>query len=131
MYWMQSNALFLQVIKNPVSDHLPAGAKKLVMSFKADVIDAKKLIPEDEPVVLIVGSMAHGSVSCIQDIPILVSLSMSQYTMLLLCRLKARVFSEFQGQHAFCYIGPITWNSLPFAVHHAQTLRSFKSQLKT
>ena len=46
-----------------MSDHLPAGAKKYVMSFKADVIDPKTLIPEDGPVVLIVGAMAHGSVS--------------------------------------------------------------------
>ena len=38
---------------------------------------------------------------------------------------------KFQGQHTFSYIGPVTWNSLPFAVHHAQTLPSFKSQLKT
>ena len=57
------SSIFWQVIKNPVSDHLPAGAKKYVMSFKADVIDPKTLIPEDGPVVLIVGAMAHGSVS--------------------------------------------------------------------
>ena len=38
---------------------------------------------------------------------------------------------KFQGQRAFSYIGPVTWNSLPFAVRHAQTLPSFKSQLKT
>ena len=28
-------------------------------------------------------------------------------------------------------ISPVTWNSLPFAVRHAQTIPSFKSQLKT
>ena len=38
---------------------------------------------------------------------------------------------KFQGQRAFSCIGPVTWDSLPFAVRHAQTLPSFKSQLKT
>ena len=38
---------------------------------------------------------------------------------------------KFQGQRACSYIGPVTWNSLPFAVRHAQTLPSFNSQLKT
>ena len=40
---------------------------------------------------------------------------------------------KFQGQRAFSYIGPVTWNSLtlPFAIHHAQTLPSFKSKLTT
>ena len=35
------------------------------------------------------------------------------------------------GDGAFSDIGPVTWNSLPLAVRHAQTLPSFKSQLKT
>ena len=36
-------------------------------------------------------------------------------------------------ERTFSYIGPVsvTWNSLPFTVRHAQTLPSFKSQLKT
>ena len=38
---------------------------------------------------------------------------------------------QFQGQHAFFDTGPVIWNSLPFSVCHAQTLSSFKSQLKT
>ena len=38
---------------------------------------------------------------------------------------------KFQEQRAFSYIGPVTRNSLPFAVRHSQTLPSFKSQLKT
>ena len=29
---------------------------------------------------------------------------------------------KFQGQRTFSYIGPVTWDSLPFAVLHAQTL---------
>ena len=38
---------------------------------------------------------------------------------------------KFQGQCAFSYTGLIIWNRLPFSVRHAQTLSSFKSQLKT
>lgn len=54
----------LQVIKNPVTDHLPVGCQKLVMSFKApQVVDPKTLILKDEPVVVVIGAMAHGSVS--------------------------------------------------------------------
>ena len=36
-----------------------------------------------------------------------------------------------QGQRSLSYMGPVTWNSLPFSVRHADTLSSFKSQLKT
>ncbi|XP_076441459.1 ribosomal RNA small subunit methyltransferase NEP1-like [Babylonia areolata] len=57
------NTKLLKVIKNPVTQHLPAGVKKIVMSFKAsEVVDPKTLIPADEPVTLVVGAMAHGSV---------------------------------------------------------------------
>ena len=38
---------------------------------------------------------------------------------------------KFQGQCAFSYTGTVIWISLPFTVCHAQTLLSFKSQLKT
>ncbi|KAL4223325.1 18S rRNA pseudouridine methyltransferase [Mactra antiquata] len=53
----------LKVIKNPITDHLPVGCKKICMSFKAEqCVDPKTLVPSDEPVVLVVGAMAHGSV---------------------------------------------------------------------
>lgn len=61
--FMLALATFLQVIKNPVQDHLPAGCTKLATSVKGDLVDAKDLVPEDEPVVIVVGAMAHGSVS--------------------------------------------------------------------
>ena len=38
---------------------------------------------------------------------------------------------KFQGQCAFSYTGTVIWISLAFTVCHAQTLLSFKSQLKT
>lgn len=53
----------LKVIKNPVTDHLPTGCTKIATSFKADVIDPRELVPENEPVVIVVGAMAHGSLS--------------------------------------------------------------------
>ena len=36
-----------------------------------------------------------------------------------------------QGQRAFSYIGPVTWNSLPFSVRYSDTLPQFKNALKT
>lgn len=55
---------FLQVIKNPVSDHLPVGCLKIGTSFAASqVSDLRELVPAAEPVVIVVGAFAHGSVS--------------------------------------------------------------------
>lgn len=49
-----------QVIKNPVTDHLPTGCLKIGTSYHADkIVDVRKLAGE-EPVVLVVGAMAHG-----------------------------------------------------------------------
>lgn len=54
----------LKVIKNPVTNHLPVGCKKLVMSFSAQkVIHPRELVPADEPIAIVVGAMAHGQVS--------------------------------------------------------------------
>ena len=36
-----------------------------------------------------------------------------------------------QGQRAFSYIGPVTWNSLPLSIRDSDTLSKFKSSLKT
>ncbi|KAK3083255.1 hypothetical protein FSP39_017734, partial [Pinctada imbricata] len=53
----------LKVIKNPVTDHLPTGCKKIGTSFHVDkVSDVRDLVPKDEPVAFVVGAMAHGSV---------------------------------------------------------------------
>lgn len=61
----------LKVIKNPVSDHFPPGCRKLCSSFKAQrCVNAKELVPKDEangsadePIVIAVGAMAHGSLN--------------------------------------------------------------------
>jgi rRNA small subunit pseudouridine methyltransferase Nep1 len=54
-----------KVIKNPVTDHLPTGCLKIGTSYHAgEIVDVKKLAGE-EPVVLVVGAMAHGKVQWI------------------------------------------------------------------
>ncbi|XP_033628383.1 ribosomal RNA small subunit methyltransferase NEP1-like isoform X1 [Asterias rubens] len=53
----------LKVIKNPVSDHLPAGCKKIGTSFSATkCINPRELADTEEPVVVVIGAMAHGKV---------------------------------------------------------------------
>ena len=51
-----------KVIKNPITDHLPAGCLKIGTSYHADqVMDVRKYA-EDKPIVFVVGAMAHGKV---------------------------------------------------------------------
>ncbi|XP_041348904.1 ribosomal RNA small subunit methyltransferase NEP1-like [Gigantopelta aegis] len=53
----------LKVIKNPVIDHLPIGCTKLGLSFHADeCVSVRDIVPKEDPVVLVIGAMAHGSV---------------------------------------------------------------------
>ncbi|OWF40956.1 ribosomal RNA small subunit methyltransferase NEP1-like [Mizuhopecten yessoensis] len=53
----------LKIIKNPVTEHLPIGCPKIGTSFSADLCqDLKELIPSAEPVVFVIGAMAHGKV---------------------------------------------------------------------
>ena len=56
------------MIKNPVAAHLPTGCMKMKTTFKADVVeDLKTLAPKDEPIVFVIGAMAHGSVSVLHS----------------------------------------------------------------
>ncbi|KAK9884636.1 hypothetical protein WA026_007475 [Henosepilachna vigintioctopunctata] len=52
----------IKVIKNPVTDHLPVGVRKIAMSFSAnEVKHCKELVPNNEdPIVIVVGAMARG-----------------------------------------------------------------------
>ncbi|RKO98163.1 hypothetical protein CXG81DRAFT_20455 [Caulochytrium protostelioides] len=53
----------LKVIKNPIEDHLPAGARRITMSGDAPTVRINKFVtslPKDQPVVFFVGGMAHG-----------------------------------------------------------------------
>jgi rRNA small subunit pseudouridine methyltransferase Nep1 len=53
----------LKVIRNPVTDHLPVGCRKLGTSFSApNVVSPRDLVPSDEPVTVVVGAVAHGKV---------------------------------------------------------------------
>ena len=56
----------MKVIKNPITDHLPVGCKKLGTSFQSKtLVSPKDLVPENEPIVIVIGAMAHGKVSII------------------------------------------------------------------
>ncbi|CAN7985391.1 unnamed protein product, partial [Ixodes pacificus] len=54
----------LKVIKNPVTDWLPVGCKKVMMSLHAEkLVRPRDLVPEtNEPITVVIGAMAHGSV---------------------------------------------------------------------
>ncbi|CAL1278277.1 unnamed protein product [Larinioides sclopetarius] len=58
------NHRLMKVIKNPITDHLPVGCKKLCTSYSAKkIVNPRELVPQDEPIVIVVGAMAHGQVS--------------------------------------------------------------------
>ena len=56
----------MKVIKNPITDHLPAGCPKFCASFHTDnvvhVNEFAKAHPDNQPVVVVIGAMAKGSV---------------------------------------------------------------------
>jgi rRNA small subunit pseudouridine methyltransferase Nep1 len=58
----------LKVIKNPITDHLPVGCAKYTASFNTDqVVHANEFAKKqaaDQPVVVVIGAMAKGSVDC-------------------------------------------------------------------
>lgn len=55
----------MKVIKNPITDHLPVGCKKYVMSYTGKLVEnSRELVPknDDEPIALVIGAFAHGNV---------------------------------------------------------------------
>jgi rRNA small subunit pseudouridine methyltransferase Nep1 len=58
----------MKVIKNPVTNHLPVGCPKYCTSFHAEkVFNVKNFADEqnpNEPIVVVIGAMAKGSVDC-------------------------------------------------------------------
>lgn len=59
----ESSQKLLKVIKNPITAHLPVGCRKIGTSFHSEkLIHPKKLVPEDKPIVIVVGAMAHGQI---------------------------------------------------------------------
>jgi len=63
-----SSQKLLKVIINPITDHLPVGCPKVCTSFHAEKVveadDFANTMPEDQPVVIVIGAMAKGSVDC-------------------------------------------------------------------
>lgn len=61
---IDSNTKWMKVIENPITDHLPVACKKYVISFTGKLTTCKELVPkEQEPIALVIGAFAHGSVS--------------------------------------------------------------------
>jgi len=61
----ESSVKLIKVIKNPVTDHLPPGCRKILMSYSAGCQPQKPsaLVPEtDEPICFVVGAIAKGSI---------------------------------------------------------------------
>jgi len=53
----------LSVIKNPITNHLPAGCRKVATScLVGSPIKARELVVDDAPIVFVVGARAHGQV---------------------------------------------------------------------
>lgn len=58
----ENSVKLLHIIKNPVTDHLPVGCKKIAMTFSSKTVqNCRELVPpEDGPIALVVGAFAHG-----------------------------------------------------------------------
>lgn len=87
----------LKVIKNPISNHLPVGCRKIGMSFSAkQVKNPRELVSGDEPVAIVVGAMAHGQVKTdyIEDT---VSISNYPLSAALTCSKLCSSFEEVWG----------------------------------
>eukprot|EP00050_Salpingoeca_kvevrii_P015122 m.43767 g.43767 ORF g.43767 m.43767 type:complete len:240 (-) comp6171_c0_seq1:179-898(-) len=56
----------LKVIKNPITDHLPTGCRKICTSYSAPkCVRPREYFPtfaKDEPLVVVVGAVAHGAI---------------------------------------------------------------------
>ena len=70
----------LKVIKNPVTDHLPAGARTYLLSVTGRLVSLPEFvptIPSGGPVVFVAGAMAHGKVE--PEYPVEDCLAISEY----------------------------------------------------
>ncbi|XP_067936245.1 ribosomal RNA small subunit methyltransferase NEP1-like [Watersipora subatra] len=58
------NKKLLKLIKNPVTDHLPTGCRKICMTYNAEkCVKPAELVPEGEvPIAIVVGAIAIGSI---------------------------------------------------------------------
>lgn len=59
----ETSIKLLKVIRNPITDHLPAGCRKISTSFSSNkIVNPRNIVPENEPIAIVVGAMAHGQV---------------------------------------------------------------------
>ena len=83
-----------------------------------------------------IGSLCYNVISCFAPSCLADLLQLYTHSRSLRSFADSRIFripirrKKFQGQRAISYIGPVIWDRLPFSVRQAQTLSSFKSQLK-
>lgn len=58
-----TSAKLLHVIKNPITDHLPVGCKKVSMSFSSKIVkNCRELVPAgEEAIAMVIGAFAHGN----------------------------------------------------------------------
>eukprot|EP00300_Choanocystis_sp_HF-7_P012315 c1783_g1_i2.p1 GENE.c1783_g1_i2~~c1783_g1_i2.p1 ORF type:complete len:251 (-),score=53.70 c1783_g1_i2:136-810(-) len=57
--------VLMRVIKNPVTDHLPVGIRKIGTSFKGTLVNVDNYVrtfDQEAPVCFVFGGMAHGSI---------------------------------------------------------------------
>ena len=60
-----SSVKLMKVIKNPVTDHLPVGCRKVLMSYGAEkIVKAQDIVPEDKnaPLCVVIGAIAKGHI---------------------------------------------------------------------
>ncbi|KAJ3036650.1 Ribosomal RNA small subunit methyltransferase mra1 [Rhizophlyctis rosea] len=61
----------LKVIKNPITDHLPANCRKITMSSDVPAVRLPAYLPtlpSDQPIVFFIGAMAHGPDNWVDDL---------------------------------------------------------------
>jgi rRNA small subunit pseudouridine methyltransferase Nep1 len=78
-----SQEKLLRVIKNPITDHLPARCRKITLSFDAELVhvgDYVSALPADESICVFVGAMAKGNDNFADDFKD-ESISISNYSL--------------------------------------------------
>lgn len=95
-----SSEKLLKVIKNPITDHLPVGCKKIGTSFKSSrLVAPRELVPaDDSPLAVVIGAMAHGQVN-VDYTESDVSISQYPLSAALACTKICSAFEDAWGVH--------------------------------
>ncbi|XP_020659822.2 ribosomal RNA small subunit methyltransferase NEP1 [Pogona vitticeps] len=87
----------LKVIKNPVTDHLPVGCTKIGTSFSSPTVtDIHDMVPTADPIAIVVGAFAHGSVN-VDYTETTISISNYPLSAALTCAKITTAFEEMWG----------------------------------